>query len=162
MSFQNPMLAKYHPMDALDTLKDQLKAYAKGAEPFNRRLRPKTESTTDWWVAVEQDEDGEVLGALALKIFSAVPISMANEHTMSTITWLNSPRRSTQGVGTLRDHINIHQWHHYKPEALQKQSTPYKLVVHWRDMEATISSYKRKVSELGEDPPAPGPAPPQP
>ncbi|KIJ07798.1 hypothetical protein PAXINDRAFT_89809 [Paxillus involutus ATCC 200175] len=116
MSFQNPMLAKYHPMDALDTLKDQLKAYAKGAEPFNRRLRPKTESTADWWAAVQQDEDGGVLGALALKIFSAVPISMADERTMSTITWLNSPRRSAQGVGTLQDHIKIRQWHRYKPE----------------------------------------------
>ncbi|KAF8838962.1 hypothetical protein BDN67DRAFT_906426, partial [Paxillus ammoniavirescens] len=118
MSFQNPMLANYHPMDALDTLKDQLKAYAKGAEPFNRRLQPKTESTADWWAAVQQDEDGEVLGALALKIFSAVPISMANKHTMLTITWLNSPRRSTQGVGTLQDHIKIRQWHHYKPEVI--------------------------------------------
>ncbi|KIK81412.1 hypothetical protein PAXRUDRAFT_156176 [Paxillus rubicundulus Ve08.2h10] len=29
-------------------------------------------------------------------------------------------------------------------------------------MEATISSYKQKASELGEDLPAPGPAPPQP
>ncbi|KIK76905.1 hypothetical protein PAXRUDRAFT_111413, partial [Paxillus rubicundulus Ve08.2h10] len=53
--------------------------------------------------------------ALALKIFSTVPISMANEHTMSTITWLNSPHHSTQGVGTLQDHIKIPQWHCYKP-----------------------------------------------
>ncbi|KIJ59093.1 hypothetical protein HYDPIDRAFT_162797 [Hydnomerulius pinastri MD-312] len=159
MAIQNPMLAKYHPMDALGALKDQLKAYAKGVEPFNRRLRPKTESTADWWAAVQQDEDGEVLGALAVKIFSAVPISMADERTMSTITWLNSPRRSSQGVGTLQDHIKIRQWHRYKPE---KQKTPFKPVVHWRDMEATISSSKRKASELGEDSPVPGPARPQP
>ena len=34
----------------------------------------------------------------------------------SMITWLNSPYRSQQQVGTLQDHIKICQWHHYKPE----------------------------------------------
>jgi hypothetical protein len=99
---------------------------------------------------------------------------MADERTMSPITWLNLPRRSFQGVGTLQDRIKIRQWHRHKPEvclqifychiltALQKQKTPFKPVVHWRDMEATISGSKRKASELGEDPPVPGPGPSQP
>ena len=41
---------------------------------------------------------------------------MADERTMSTVTWLNAPRRSTQHVSTLQDHIKIRQWHRYKPE----------------------------------------------
>ncbi|KAF8841833.1 hypothetical protein BDN67DRAFT_1010236 [Paxillus ammoniavirescens] len=82
------MVAKY-PWTPLNTIKDQVKAYTKGAEPFNRRLRPQTESTADWWTAVQQDKDGEVtevLGTLTLEIFSAVPISMADKRTISTTT----------------------------------------------------------------------------
>ena len=53
---QNLMLAKHHPTDALQTLKEQLTAYSKGSAPFNRRLRPKKENTADWWRAVQKDD----------------------------------------------------------------------------------------------------------
>ncbi|KAF9240037.1 hypothetical protein BU15DRAFT_74264 [Melanogaster broomeanus] len=42
MQLQNPLLSKYHPADALTRLKDQLKAYAKGIDPFDRPIRTKT------------------------------------------------------------------------------------------------------------------------
>ncbi|KAG1816151.1 uncharacterized protein BJ212DRAFT_1481227 [Suillus subaureus] len=54
---------------------------------------------------------------------------------MSTITWLNSPRRSRQEIGTLQDHIKIQQWHRFDSNKLK---TPYKPLVKWRDMESTI------------------------
>ena len=41
---------------------------------------------------------------------------MADKQTQSMITWLNSPYQSQQQVGTLQDHVKIHQWHRYKPE----------------------------------------------
>ena len=62
MELQNPLLAKHHPSDALAALKKQLRAYTKGTEPFDRQIRPETESTADWWTAVQKDEDGDVLG----------------------------------------------------------------------------------------------------
>ncbi|KAF9241149.1 hypothetical protein BU15DRAFT_73625 [Melanogaster broomeanus] len=77
---------------------------------------------------------------------------------MSTITWLNAPCRSSQHVSTLQD-IKIRQWHRYKPE---NDKPPFKPVVHWRDVDATVLSHKRKASQLGEDPPPIGRAPPQP
>jgi hypothetical protein len=40
---------------------------------------------------------------------------MPDERTVSTITWLNSPKRSKQKLGTLRQHIQIRQWHRYNP-----------------------------------------------
>ena len=102
-----------------------------------------------------------------MKIFSAVPVSMADEQTMSTITWLNAPRRSSQLPGTLQDHIKIRQWHRYKPKvtvfsnrvlnihesSTQNTKVPFKPVVHWRDMEAraTVSTHKCKASELEEE-----------
>ncbi|KAF9235996.1 hypothetical protein BU15DRAFT_33995, partial [Melanogaster broomeanus] len=99
---------------ALTLLKEQLKSYGKGLEPFNRCFRPQ-ESLYSWWEQVQQDEFGGVLGALAMKIFAAVPISMVDERTMSTITWLNSPRRSRQDIAMLQDHVKIRQWHRTGP-----------------------------------------------
>jgi hypothetical protein len=62
MNHQNPLLAQYHPSDALSALKDQLKAYTKGTAPFDRRVRPEVESTANWWAAVQKDADGAILG----------------------------------------------------------------------------------------------------
>lgn len=58
---RNPLLAKIHPTDALKLLKEQLKAYGKGVEPFNRRFRS-NESLYSWWEQVQNDEFGNVLG----------------------------------------------------------------------------------------------------
>ncbi len=51
------------------------------------------------------------LQALGVKIHSIHPSSMHDERAMSTITWLNSARRSAQHVKTVRDHITIRQCH---------------------------------------------------
>ncbi|KAH7920753.1 hypothetical protein BV22DRAFT_994908, partial [Leucogyrophana mollusca] len=146
MERRNPLIAKHHPVDALAALKEQLKAYAKGTDPFNRRLRS-GENVLDWWTAVQKDELGDVLGALACKLYSAVPVSMVDERTVSTITWLNSPRRARQEVDTLQNHIRIRQWHRYKPETKRPVHKP---VVKWRDMEATILG-KRSASQIDDD-----------
>jgi len=45
--------------------------------------------------------------ALAVKIFSAVPISMVDERAMSVVRWLNSPKRKRQKVSTISDHLAI-------------------------------------------------------
>ena len=55
--------------------------------------------------------------ALAIKLYSMLPVLMLDERTMSTITWLNGPKHSKQKLGTLRQHIQIQQWDRYKPEA---------------------------------------------
>ena len=48
---------------------------------------------------------------LAVKLFSIVPNSMADERTVSVFTWLNSRLRSAQSVGTLVEQTQIRQWH---------------------------------------------------
>jgi hypothetical protein len=42
--------------------------------------------------------------APAVKIFSAVPVSMVDERAMSVVTWLNSSRRKQQQVPTMANH----------------------------------------------------------
>ena len=53
---------------------------------------------------------------LAVKLFSIVPNSMAEEHTISTITWLNSRLQTGQSLTTLVEQTQIRQWHHYNKE----------------------------------------------
>ncbi|OJA15131.1 hypothetical protein AZE42_12680, partial [Rhizopogon vesiculosus] len=159
MNRRNPALAHLTPAEALTRLQSQLKAYFRCEDPFNRKVRS-NETPRDYWRAILKTRDklADVLPVIAVKLFSSVPISMADERTMSTITWLNSPRRANQDIGTLQDHIKIRQWHRYKPETA---IPPQKPLVTWRDMNATILG-KRTASEISEDLPLPGRRPPQP
>ncbi|KAI6138645.1 hypothetical protein BKA82DRAFT_934275 [Pisolithus tinctorius] len=115
---------------------DQFKAYICSNDPFRHKMHSH-EGPLHWWNAVARDEYSDVLSvSLAYGIFSTGPVSMADEHTQSTITWLNSPYQNQQQVGTLQDHIKIHQWNHYKPAKLPE--VVYKPLISWRDMETTI------------------------
>lgn len=134
MNERNPRLAGLTPREALQSMKVELKEYYKGTDPFNRKPR-KNENVRDWWLAVQKDENAQVLGviksftrlvhftkvlflcqALAIKLYSVVPVSMADERTVSTVTWLNSPTRSRQDIATLKETIQIRQWHRWKPD----------------------------------------------
>ncbi|KAG2344826.1 hypothetical protein BDR05DRAFT_831433, partial [Suillus weaverae] len=95
---------------ALQALKVELKEYRKGVDPFNHKIR-KHENIRDWWLAAQKDENAR---ALAIKLYSIViPVSMADRRTVSTITWLNSPTRSRQDISTLKEHVQIRQWHRW-------------------------------------------------
>ncbi|KAG1724896.1 uncharacterized protein EDB91DRAFT_1062575 [Suillus paluster] len=124
MKERNPRLAGLTPQDALQALKVELKEYHKGADPFNRKIC-KHENIRDWWLAVQKDENVRVLGVtmLSQKLYSVVPVSMANERTVSTITWLNGPTQSRQEISTLKEHIQIRQWHHWQVDVSEVQST---------------------------------------
>ncbi|KAG1869563.1 hypothetical protein F4604DRAFT_1926958 [Suillus subluteus] len=111
MKERNPRLAGLTPREALQSMKVELKEYCKGADPFIRKPR-KNENVRDWWLAaVQKDENAQVLqvGALAIKLYSVVPVSMADERTVSTITWLTSPPRSRQDIATLKETNQIRQ-----------------------------------------------------
>jgi hypothetical protein len=76
MARRNPLLAKIHPTDALKLLKEQLKSYRKGADPFNRRFRS-NESLYSWWEQVQKDEFGNVLG-VSSALFIRLSISLVS------------------------------------------------------------------------------------
>ncbi|KAJ6523656.1 hypothetical protein DFH09DRAFT_1250899 [Mycena vulgaris] len=79
----NPFIAHCAPADALFALCSQLKDFLNGDAPFARKKKPK-ESSRDWWLKLLDREDADILAALAVKIFSANPVSMPNERGMST------------------------------------------------------------------------------
>ncbi|KIM65708.1 hypothetical protein SCLCIDRAFT_14867 [Scleroderma citrinum Foug A] len=146
MRIRNPSLFKYTPAQALERLRDQFKAYICAEDPFNCKMHSH-EGPLQWWNAISKDKYSDIL---TQKIFSALPISMADKQTQLMITY-------QQQVGTLQDHVKIRQWHRYKPEVV------YKPLVTWRDMETTILG-KHKASAMDESTPAPGHKPlvPQP
>ncbi|KAG2039918.1 hypothetical protein BDR03DRAFT_950638 [Suillus americanus] len=63
---------------------------------------------------------------------------MADERTVSTITWLNSPTRSRQDISTLKEHIQIRQWHRWQADVSKEPTVAPS--IKWRDMYATIHS----------------------
>ncbi|KAI9452027.1 hypothetical protein F5148DRAFT_1277633 [Russula earlei] len=77
----NPHLAKWNPCKALHALKAQFRAYLAGVKPFNHR-HGQNESIHDYWSWLLDNEDSDVLAALTVKIFSAMPVSMVNEHAI--------------------------------------------------------------------------------
>ena len=134
METMNPRLAHLTPSQALSSLKSELKAYADCDDPFDREFH-KGETVQAWWVAVQKKQFGKVLRvcfictpvcgpcqltarfqALSIKLYLIVVVSMEDERTMSTITWLNSARRSRQEVATVHDHVQIRGWHRNNPK----------------------------------------------
>ncbi|KAI9456910.1 hypothetical protein F5148DRAFT_1287813 [Russula earlei] len=90
----NPHLAKRNPHEAPHALKAQFTGHT---------WLVSSHSITN----LLDNEDSDVLVALAVKIFSAMPVSMVNKHAMSVVTWLNSPRQKQQKVPTIANHLII-------------------------------------------------------
>ena len=60
MKQRNPALSKYMPFEALLRLHQQFKSYLCAQDPFNHKRRS-TQSTFQWWSALEGDELADVL-----------------------------------------------------------------------------------------------------
>ncbi|KAF4617260.1 hypothetical protein D9613_005661 [Agrocybe pediades] len=106
----------------------QFTAYAQGTYPFNVPLGP-GQTPLQWWAAFENTANGGILAAIAIKLFSIVPHSMADERTMSYITMLNTAQKNRQKVGTIvamtqiRGHVLAKE-----PPKLRKSSRPNPLI----------------------------------
>lgn len=48
--------------------------------------------------------------AIADKLYSVVPTSVADERTASVITWINSPKRARMHISTIFAQAQIRQW----------------------------------------------------
>ncbi|EIN10004.1 hypothetical protein PUNSTDRAFT_133774 [Punctularia strigosozonata HHB-11173 SS5] len=149
MKIRNPELAHLSARDAVAALHAELVLYAKKRDPFDRQFKS-TDTPLRWWKAVRKDESAKVLGVLATKLFSVVPNSMADERTMSQVDYLHTARRNRADLTSLKDQIQIRQWHKYKTS---EPSPSLGLTVKWRDMKATIME-KSRVFELRSDKPS--------
>ncbi|KAF9000850.1 hypothetical protein BDQ17DRAFT_1426878 [Cyathus striatus] len=107
----------------------QFDAYCNGDEPFNHSQKP-NQSICEYWDRLLGDENADVLAALTIKIFSVIPVSMADEHAMSVITWLNGPKHKSQTA---------------------KQNVKKPLHVKWHDICSTIEKSMITTAEAQEN-----------
>lgn len=142
----NPRIAHLNPHDAISALKKQFKAYLVGVEPFTRR-RGRKESLREYWCRYLMQEDSDILAALAVKIFSAMPVSMVDERAMSVVTWLNAPRRKRQAVSTVSNHLAIRNFN--RMDTSDKPKKP--VTINWRDIQADIKHPPMSRKKPGED-----------
>ncbi|KAG8694473.1 hypothetical protein FRC08_008466 [Ceratobasidium sp. 394] len=119
----------------IEAFKAQVTAYARNESPF----RP-TSSTTlvdpmKFWKNLLNHPDANLIAPLAMKFFSLVPNSMAEERTVSCITRLNTKDRSCQKVSTLIHMTRIRQ---YLLRKCEGQKSVKKPVVKFRDLNASL------------------------
>jgi hypothetical protein len=69
--------------------------------------------------------------ALAIKIFSAVPVSMVEEHAMSTVKWMNTARQNRQNISTVLDQLIIQNFVQTLDSVNGRPKPPKPVTVNW-------------------------------
>ncbi|ESK81678.1 hypothetical protein Moror_15860 [Moniliophthora roreri MCA 2997] len=132
---RNPELASCTPKEAKEVLKVQLDGFLHSRALFNKSLES-TQTLRDWWMNIgcQAQKDGNVLAALAVKLYSVCPTSMVDEQQMSVISWLNSPKGNGQWVATIQNLAIIHSVHMLQTKSQQKCP----MTVSWCDIKEVI------------------------
>ncbi|KAI6143942.1 hypothetical protein BKA82DRAFT_4017174 [Pisolithus tinctorius] len=105
----------------LAKLKEQFITYAKGAWPFNRVFLHGSDAVK-YWEGLLNHEDANVLAYFAVKLLVVTVNSMADEHTASTVTWLNSALRSSQKSSTIINQVQVRQWAMMDPKQIENDA----------------------------------------
>ncbi|KAG9109345.1 hypothetical protein FRC07_008337, partial [Ceratobasidium sp. 392] len=95
----------------VDAFKGQLATYTRGEYPFTAPPTSslKTFHPLEYWKKLTKHPDACFLAPVAVKLFSLVPNSMAEERTVSCFTKLNSKYRASQKISTLVHMTRIRQ-----------------------------------------------------
>ncbi|KAF8154878.1 ribonuclease H-like domain-containing protein [Crassisporium funariophilum] len=107
------------PKNAVSSLSEQINSFWREEYPFRVLARKNISDPLKWWMDLANHDHANVLGVLAVKIFSVLVNSMPDERTNSFITWLNSPNRGNQTTQNIVDMIQVGQW--YRPK---KKNSP--------------------------------------
>ncbi|ESK80704.1 hypothetical protein Moror_16582, partial [Moniliophthora roreri MCA 2997] len=78
----------------------------------------------EWWTALVPHPKAFVLAFLGIKLFLVLANSMPNEHTGSSITWLNSPLRNCQTVETLMQMLKVGQQYGVHMKKAKEKASP--------------------------------------
>ncbi|KAG9083595.1 hypothetical protein FRC06_004466 [Ceratobasidium sp. 370] len=98
----------------------EFEAFVRQCSPFDRYLQSK--SAFEYWTSLSRHFDAFVLSYLAIKLYSIVPNSMAEERTVSNFTKLNSPDRGRQKASTI---VYMTQVKHHEQRRLKDPSSSY-------------------------------------
>ncbi|KAG8785226.1 hypothetical protein FRC12_017838 [Ceratobasidium sp. 428] len=132
------LLQAYASEDALiAALHLQYMNYVRQNPPFDQHEGAL--STKEYWEAMSRHYHAQILARLALKLYSVVPNSMAEERTVSVFTKMNSKDRARQKTSTLVQMTQIKQ-HEQRAENLRKGVCPIAPTVRFRDMSDMLQS----------------------
>ncbi|QRV83798.1 hypothetical protein RhiJN_11814 [Ceratobasidium sp. AG-Ba] len=98
------------PSLIFEEFRTEFEAYVRQKAPFNRYHDSAT--AFEYWNRLSRHFDACVLSYLAIKLYSIVPNSMAEERTVSNFTKLNSPDRGRQKASTIVFMTQIKQDEH--------------------------------------------------
>ncbi|KAJ7828008.1 hypothetical protein B0H13DRAFT_1656537, partial [Mycena leptocephala] len=106
---KDPAFIPYNSGDQiLDAFKSQFESYTRQYPPFSARSQAWSQPI-QYWTAMSQQEEASILAFLAIKIFSILPNSMAEERTVSRFTRNDSVDRASQDASTIVDMTKIYQ-----------------------------------------------------
>ncbi|KAF9521628.1 hypothetical protein CPB83DRAFT_900472 [Crepidotus variabilis] len=111
VSIGHPLLREKGIALSVKDLKSQIEGFWADSYPFHVRDHGLVKDPLSWWKNVAKHDSTDVLGLLAVRIFSILVNSMPDERTNSAITWLNSPTRGNQKTSTIVDMIQVGQWY---------------------------------------------------
>lgn len=95
-----------------DEMVSELTSYTNKFPPFDRALKD-GQTALSWWIEKHKISEAKHLSELAIQIFSALPTSMPDERTASTLAEINSPKRNRQKASTIVYSAQIRQWYRY-------------------------------------------------
>ncbi|KAF8601836.1 hypothetical protein BDV93DRAFT_607815 [Ceratobasidium sp. AG-I] len=124
------VFAPYSTADEIEQeFRFQFMNYARNSSPFDRYQDSATAHA--YWKKLLRHIDACILAYIAIKLFSIVPNSMAEERTVSNFTQLNTACRSRQNTRTLVQMTQIKQHHQRAKNELQSVVAP---TVRFRDL----------------------------
>ncbi|KAG8717416.1 hypothetical protein FRC09_014313 [Ceratobasidium sp. 395] len=124
----------------------QLISYARGEYPFLALPSvPIDFQPLKYWTNLLKDPGASLLAPLAVKLFSIVPNSMAEERTMSNITAINTKERSRQNVSTMVHMTRIRQ---HLIRTHQTNKPQFKPVLKFRDLSSTLLRQQQSIRSV--------------
>ncbi|KAF8176825.1 ribonuclease H-like domain-containing protein [Mycena galopus ATCC 62051] len=125
----------------LDAFKVPFESYTRQCPPFSARSTVWSQPI-QYWTAMSQQPEASILALLAIKIFSILPNSMAEERTVSRFTHNDSVDQASQDASTIVNLTKIYQ--HIRREQLATQKFPKKKsrsspTLNWRSVKALMT-----------------------
>ncbi|KAF8600686.1 hypothetical protein BDV93DRAFT_608572 [Ceratobasidium sp. AG-I] len=137
---------------AIREFRFQFMNYVRQTAPFDRYLNSAT--ALMYWKSLFRHADAQILAYLAIKFYSIVPNSMAEERTVSNFTKLNAPDRGRQKTSTL---VFMTQVRQHQQRLLDPTKQAVAPTVRFRDLPGAVKSYGFITldSQISESPPEP-------
>ncbi|KAJ7587691.1 hypothetical protein C8J56DRAFT_890589 [Mycena floridula] len=101
--------------DIIQALKSQMERYTRQQAPFSARSPDWTKPML-YWKAMLNEPEARILAFIAVKIFSVLPNSMAEERTVSTFTRMDTADHATHNAASVVDQTKIRQYYHRELE----------------------------------------------